>query len=56
MVYTVLNTVSVLGREEAYKVKYTPLSEGVPEVTPEVEGVYLTVYPQSSPNMDNISF
>ena len=25
------NTVSVLGREEGYKVKYTPLPEGVTE-------------------------
>ena len=41
-------------------VKYTPLSEGVsrakPEGTPEGKGVYLTVYPESSPNIDSISF
>ena len=48
-------TVSVLGREEGYTVKYTPLPEGVPEGTPEGEGVYLTVYPESSPNTENIS-
>ena len=52
--------VSVLGPEEGYTVKYTPPPEGVPEGeargTPEVGGVYLTVYPASSPNMDIISF
>ena len=26
-----INTVSVLGREEGYTVKYTPLPEGVPK-------------------------
>ena len=41
-------TVSVLGREEGYKVKYTPSPEG--------EGVYLTVYSELSPNTDSISF
>ena len=55
-VYCNLKTVSVLGREEGYTVKYTPFPEGVPEVTPEGERVYLTVYPESSPNMDSISF
>ena len=53
-------TVSVLGREEGYTVKYTPWPEGVPkgkaQGTPEGEGVYLTVYPESSPNTDSISF
>ena len=53
-------TVSVLGREEGYTVKYTPLSKGVPEGeakgTPEGEGVYLTIYPESNLNMDSISF
>ena len=52
--------VSVLGREEGYTVKYTPLPEGVPgakpEGIPEGEGVYFTVYPESSPNRDSISF
>ena len=47
-------TVSVLGREEGYSVKYTPSPEGVPEGTPEGEGVYLTVYPELSPNTDSI--
>ena len=42
------NIVSVLGREEGYPVKYTPPPEG--------GGVYLTVYPESSPNTDIISF
>ena len=38
--------VSVLGREEGYTVKYTPSPEG--------EWVYLTVYPELSPNKDSI--
>ena len=41
-------------------VKYTPLPEGVPKAKPkgtlEGGGVYLTVYPESSPNTDIISF
>ena len=45
-------TVSVLGREEGYTVKYAPSPSG----TPEGEGVYLTVYTESSPNTDSISF
>ena len=53
-------TVSVLGRDEGYTVKYTPSPEGVPEGeaegTLEGEGVYLTVYPESSPNTDSILF
>ena len=40
-------------------VKYTPQLEGVPEgeaeVTPEGNGVYLTVHPESSPDMYSIS-
>ena len=49
-------TVSVLGQEEGYTVKYNPLPEGVPKG--EAQGnswkqrVYLTVYPESSPNTD----
>ena len=39
-----INTVSVLGREEEYMVKYTPTSEGVPEGTPKGGGAYLTAY------------
>ena len=46
------NYVSVLGRDEGYTVKYSPLPEG----TPEGGGLYLTVYPESSPNMGSISF
>ena len=46
--------VSVLGREEEYTVKFTPPPEGVPEG--EGGGVYSTVYPESSPNTDIISF
>ena len=50
--------VSVLGREEQYTVKYTPLPETVlrvkPEGTPEGEGVYLTVYSELSPNTDRL--
>ena len=38
--------VSALGQEERYTVKYTPMSEGVSEGTPEGRGVYLTVYPE----------
>ena len=59
VVYTLHNvvyTVSVLGWEEGYTVKYTPPSEGVPKGTPEGGGVYLTVYPKLSPNTDIISF
>ena len=36
------------------KPKRTP--EGEPKRTPEGEEVYLIVYPESSPNMDSISF
>ena len=54
-----LDTVSVLGRDEGYMVKYNPLPEGVPvakpEGTPEGKGLYLTIYPQSNPNTDIIS-
>ena len=53
-------TVSVLGQDEGYTVKYNPLPEGVPEGegqgSPEGKGLYLTVYPESSPNTDIISF
>ena len=42
-----MDTVSVLGREEGYTVKYNPLPEG--------KGLYLTVYPESSPNTEIIS-
>ena len=44
--------VSVLGREEGCTVKYTPSPEGVPKG----KGVFLTVYPESNPIMDSISF
>ena len=47
-----LYTVSVLGRDEGYTVKYNPLPEGVPDG----EGLYLSVYPELSPNTDIISF
>ena len=49
-------TVSVLGQEEGFTVKYTPSPEGVPEGTPKGKGVYLTVYPELSPYTDSISF
>ena len=49
-------TVSLLGRDEGYTVKYAPSSEGVPKGTPEGEGVYLTIYTELSPNTDIISF
>ena len=49
------NTVSVLGREEGpLCLKEFPRAK--PEGTHEGEGEYLTVYPESSPNMDSISF
>ena len=48
--------VSLLVRDKGDTVKYNPSSEGVPEGTPEGEGLYLTVYPESSPNTDVISF
>ena len=58
--YGYYNTVSVLGRDEGYTVKYNPLPEGVPEAkpegTPEGKGLYLIVYPELSPNTDIISF
>ena len=44
--------VSVLGRDEGYTVKYNALPVG----DPEGEGLYLTVYPDLSPNTDIISF
>ena len=47
-----VHTVSILGRDEGYTVKYTPSPEGVPKG----EGLFLTVYPESSPIMDSISF
>ena len=45
-------TVSVLGREEGYTVKFAPSPSG----TPDGEGVYLTIYIELSPNTDSISF
>ena len=39
-------TASVLGRDKVYTVKYTPSAEG--------GGVYLTVYPELSPNTNII--
>ena len=39
------STVFVLGRDKGYTVKYNPLPEGLK-----------TVYPESSPNTDIISF
>ena len=47
-VYHPLYTVFVLGRDKGYTAKYNPLPEG----TPEGKGLYLTVYPKSSPNKD----
>ena len=41
-------TLSVLGREEGYTVKYSPSPEG----TPEGEGLYFTVHPDLSHNTD----
>ena len=47
-VYLPLYTVFVLGWDEGYMVKYNPLPQG----TPEGKGLYLPVYPESSPNTD----
>ena len=53
-------TVSLIGRDKGYTVKYNPLLKefprAKPEGIPEGEGLYLTVYPKSSPNTDIISF
>ena len=51
-----LNNIPVLGQDEGYMFKYNPLPEGVPEGTPEGKELNLTVYPESSPNKDIISF
>ena len=40
------STVSILGLDEGYTVKCSPSPEG----TPKREGLYLIVYPKSSPN------
>ena len=45
-------SVSVLGQDEGYTVKYSPPPEG----TPEGGQLYLTVNPELSPNTDSISF
>ena len=55
-----MDTVSVLGRGKGYRVKI-PLClkefpRAKPKGTPEGKGVYLSVYPESSPNMNSISF
>ena len=47
-------TVFVLEWYEGYTVKYSPTSEGGPEG--EAWGLYLTLYPMSSPNMGSKSF
>ena len=47
---------SVFGQDEGYTIKYNPLPSGVPEGTPEGKGLYLTIYPELSPNTDIISF
>ena len=54
------DTVSVLGRDEGYMVKYNPwLKEFLrakPEGIPEGKRLYLAVYPELSPITDIISF
>ena len=52
MYYTALYIVSVLGREKGYTVKNTCLPGGVPKGKARGEGVYLTIYPDSSPDTD----
>ena len=50
------STVSVLGREEGYiPIRLKEFPRAKPEGTPKGGGVYLTVYPESSPNTDSIS-
>ena len=41
---------SVLGLNSGYTVKYNPLP--LPSGTPSGKGLYLTVYPELSPNTD----
>ena len=48
------DTVSVLGLNLEYTVKYTPSPSGLRSGTPSGEGVYLTVYPSSRPNTDTV--
>ena len=50
------NTASVLGQGEGNTVKNNPLPEGVPKGTPEGKGLYLTVYPESSPYTGIMNF
>ena len=56
--FFLLTIVSKLGRDKGHMVKYSPLSQGVTEgeATQNLEGkgLYMTVYPESSPNMDSI--
>ena len=56
----IFGTVSVLGWDKGYTVKYTPLPEGVPDGKARgnswMQGVYLTVYTESSPNTDSQLF
>ena len=50
----------MLGLDSGYKVKYSPSRSEVPLAspsgTPSGEGLYLTVYPSSCPNMDTECF
>ena len=56
------HSVTVLGQDEGYTVKYTlclkEFLRAKPEGSPEGKGLYLTVYPSSRPNTDTdiISF
>ena len=60
MVYVAINedTVSVLGQVKGNRVKYSPLSDGVPRAKPEGiaegEGLYLTVYLEPSLNANSV--
>ena len=50
--YTILKqgyTLSVLGKDKGYTVKYSHLPEGVPKGTVEGKGLYLAVHLKSSP-------
>ena len=52
----IFDNISVLGQDKGFTVKYNPLPEEVPEGAPEGKGLYVTVYPKLSPNLNIISF
>ena len=56
--FIIIYCIRIRTRRGGYTVKYNPLPEEVPESeaegTPEGNGLYLTVYPETSPNTDII--